>query len=469
VGHEEQPAVSLSQNPKIVVLDAFVGGGAQADQLRTESHFQLTEVLSYTTGRHFIKTGINVPDFSRRGINNNLNSGGTFYFSSLADYAQLRPYSFTQQRGNGHLVFYENVIGGFVQDDFHLRRNLTISAGLRYDWQNYFHDNNNFAPRLSFLYLPFKNGRTIIRGGVGLFYDRVSLSLGDFEALNEEPDDLTTLARATRFTQLPQRTVTNFASDGVSILDGPRTFRNIVSGRLRDPRSIRWSLQLDHAFTKNLTARIGYLDRSTSNDLLIEPRVRKFNTLLLHSVGRSQYQELQMLTTYTSNHLGNWTASYTWSRAQGDLNTADNFLSDFPTLVVRPNEYGPLPWDVPHRFLAFGQLKAPFGLTVSPSVEIRSGFPFSVVNERLDFVGPRDQAGRFPTFVSIDAQVTKDFTIPRFIPKFDGKKARLGVAVFNMTNHFNPRDVQNNLGSLQFGQFFNSLGTSVRGKFEIDY
>src|SRR5712691_6603492 len=106
-------------------------------------------------------------------------------------------------------------------------------------------------------------------------------------------------------------------------------------------------------------------------------------------------------------------------------------------------------------------VKAPFGLVVSPAIEIRSGFPFSAVNERLDFVGARDRAGRFPTFLSIDTQVTKAFTIPGFIPKLEGKKARVGAASFNITNHFNPRDVQNNLGSLQFGQFFNSLGMSV--------
>jgi hypothetical protein len=52
---------------------------------------------------------------------------------------------------------------------------------------------------------------------------------------------------------------------------------------------------------------------------------------------------------------------------------------------------------------------------------------------------------------------------------FEKHKMRAGVAVFNITNHFNPRDVQNNTGSPRFGQFFNSLGTSVRGKFEIDF
>ncbi len=97
---------------------------------------------------------------------------------------------------------------------------------------------------------------------------------------------------------------------------------------------------------------------------------------------------------------------------------------------MRANQYGTLPFDIPHRFLAYGEVKAPHEFTLMPALEIRSGFPFSFVNDRLDFVGVRNRA-RFPT------------------------------------NHFNPRDVQNNLGSSHFSQFFNSLGPSVQGKFEI--
>ncbi len=355
----------------------------------------------------------------------------------------------------------------FIQDRWIVSPRLTVDAGMRFD-RNGVAEQNNFAPRVSFLYLLSKNNETTLRGGFGLFYDRVSLSVGEADVLSEEPDDPNTLTRAATFTRLPRRTVTNFAADGVTIIDGPRRFRNIIGDRLQDPRSVRWSLQLDHDFTKNLTGRIGYLGRTTSHDLIIEPRIGRFNSLLLQSVGRAQYQELQLVATYTSPRVGNLTASYTWSRSSGDLNTADKFLADSPALVVRANEYGPAPWDAPHRFLAYGQLKAPWGVIVSPSVEIRSGFPFSVVNDRLDFVGSRNRAGRFPTFISIDTQVTKDFKIPTFVPKLEGKRARIGVAVFNVTNHFNPRDVQNNLGSLKFGQFFNSLGTSVRCKFEID-
>jgi hypothetical protein len=338
----------------------------------------------------------------------------------------------------------------FAQDRWVVNKKLTVDAGLRFD-----HDQlarqNTISPRLSFLYLPLKNHATVIRGGVGLFYDRAPLSVG-------------------YFTQLPERTVTTFAADGISIIDGPRRFANIVAARLRNPRSVRSSLQIDFPIMSRLTARIGYLQRSTTDEFIIEPiEATGQGALVLSNLGRSRYREFQLLAIYDNPRIGTWNTSYVWSKARGDLNSIDNFLGNFPAFVVRPNEYGPQPFDAPHRFLAYGQLRIRHDINISPLVEIRSGFPFSFVNERLDFVGPRNQAGRFPTFLSLAVQATKGFAIPKVVPKIAGRRARLGVAVLNTTNHFNPRDVQNNIASPQLGQFFNSLGTSVRGKFEFDF
>src|SRR5216684_1382841 len=69
-----------------------------------------------------------------------------------------------------------NELTGFGQDRWVVNPKLTIDAGLRFDrdgltWQN------NFAPRISFLFLPLKDDRTIIRGGIGLFYDRTGFGL----------------------------------------------------------------------------------------------------------------------------------------------------------------------------------------------------------------------------------------------------------------------------------------------------
>ena len=77
------------------------------------------------------------------------NREGTFTFASLEDYALGRPLSFLQQRGDGHIVFLQKVFGAFVQDQISVSDRLSITPGLRYDWQNIFTDNNNVAPRLS--------------------------------------------------------------------------------------------------------------------------------------------------------------------------------------------------------------------------------------------------------------------------------------------------------------------------------
>ena len=161
VGQEFEPTTSVIPAPKLIVLDAFTGGGAQGDTLRTEHHFTLTEMVTWSSGRNTVKGGVNIPDWSRRRFDDNTNMKGTFYFSSLADYNAGRPYSFIQQVGNGHVAFLEKVIGFFIQDEIRFSPRLSASLGLRYDWQNYFHDDNNFGPRASFAFAPRADGKTV--------------------------------------------------------------------------------------------------------------------------------------------------------------------------------------------------------------------------------------------------------------------------------------------------------------------
>ncbi len=373
-------------------------------------------------GQHSLKIGAEV---DRTSISSRFNYNSIFVRRHNGTLAQRIDFT-----GPSAIALQVSEFAGFLQDRWIANRKLTVDAGLRFD-RDGIARRNNFAPRLSFMFLPVKGNRTIIRGGIGLFSDRMPLSVRYFGAISQGLDD------------------------------------DVVRGPLRNLRSVRWNVQLDQGLTKRLTLRIGYLHRATRNDLILKPITFPPNAgiVVLSSRGRSRYRELQLLGIYHNARLGSWNASYVWSSARGDLNTADNFLSDRPAFVIRRNEYGPLPFDAPHRFLVYGELKLPYDINFSPLVEIRSGFPFSAVNEQLDFVGRRNQAGRFPTFFSLDAQVTKGFRIPMF----EKHKMRIGVAVFNITNHFNPRDVQNNLGSPRFGQFFNSLGTSVRGKFEVQF
>jgi len=415
-------------------------------------------------GQHSLKLGA---EMDRTSISSRFNYNSILVRRYNGTLAQRIDFT-----GPSAIALQVGELAGFLQDRWVANRKLTIDAGLRFD-RDGIARHNNFAPRLSFMFLPIKGNRAIIRGGIGLFSDRMPMSVGYFGAISQGLDDeendnrVSQLATPTSFSDLPKRIVTRYAPDGITAIDGPRPFRNVARGPLRNLRSVRWNVQLDQGLTKRLTLRIGYLQRATRNDLILKPInvAPDAGIVVLSSRGRSRYRELQLLGIYHNARLGYWNASYVWSSARGDLNTADNFLSDRPAFVIRRNEYGPLPFDAPHRFLLYGELKLPYDINFSPLVEIRSGFPFSAVNEQLDFVGRRNQAGRFPTFFSLDAQVTKGFRIPMF----EKHKMRIGVAVFNITNHFNPRDVQNNLGSPRFGKFFNSLGTSVRGKFEVQF
>ncbi|MEQ1646819.1 MAG: TonB-dependent receptor, partial [Pyrinomonadaceae bacterium] len=326
-----------------------------------------------------------------------------------------------------------NEASAFVQDLWTVNPKLILDYGLRFD-RDGVTGRNNFAPRFSFLFQPLP--RTILRGGVGIFFDRSVSAIGYIDR---------------GIDQVPNRVIINYAANGTTIIDSPRLFDIRRDDDLRTPRSVRWSLQLDRGITKDLTARFGFMSRSAKNDLLIDHIVNTATsgTYLLNSRGRSKYNEFQALLAYTSEKVGYWNAFYVFSKSEGDLNTADKFFSDSPAFNVRPNEYGRLPFDSPHRLMFYGQIdiSKKHNIRLGPLLEIRNGFPFSRVNERLDYVGPRNAAGRFPLYFSLDMQVTKGFKAPSFVLFIKDRLIRVGVAVLNVTGHFNPRDVQTNQSS----------------------
>jgi hypothetical protein len=173
VGQNDSPVTSVNNAPSLVVSGAFTGGGAQADSRRTEFHFEGSNVVSYASGHHDLKFGIEVPDLSRRGADDFTNQLGTYTFGNLAAYQAAQPSTYVVQKGSGHLVFVERNVAGFIEDTLRLRPNLSVSIGLRYYWQNYFHDDsNNFAPRFGFAYAPSATSKTVVRGGTGVFFDR---------------------------------------------------------------------------------------------------------------------------------------------------------------------------------------------------------------------------------------------------------------------------------------------------------
>ena len=143
--------------------------------------------------------------------------------------------------------------------------------------------------------------------------------------------------------------------------------------------------------------------------------------------------------------------SYIRSKGRGDLNDFGSFLGTFPFPIVRPNQFGNSPADLPNRFLTWGLVQLPWKFRIAPVIEYRSGFPYVVTNAVQDYVGIPNSSS-FPRFLSVDSRVSKDFQVhPQYA-------VRLSVSAFNLTNHFNPEAVHSNVADPGFWILFRAPG-----------
>ncbi|MFQ5741286.1 MAG: TonB-dependent receptor domain-containing protein [Acidobacteriota bacterium] len=329
----------------------------------------------------------------------------------------------------------------FVQDRWRLHDRLLLEPGVRLDRDGVL-ERTNVAPRFGFVLELFPENRGVLRGGAGRFNGRTPLNVGAFESFD-------------------QRAVTYFDTDGSTPLGPPILYAHQAAPHLRTPYSIAWNLEYDHRVNRRLVLKTNFLRREGFHEYLIEPIESEPQALLrLDSSGRSRYWEWELTTHYTIDEDHDLIFSYVRSRSRQDLNSFDHFFGNFRQPIIRPNEYSLGPTDTPNRFLVRGTLPLFGKWQVSPLMEIRDGFPYSRLNQAQEFVGARNRAGRFRRFASLD------LSFMRWI-RVKGMKARLGFRVFNLTNRFNPRDVQENIDAASFGTFYNSPSREFGATFQI--
>jgi hypothetical protein len=146
---------------------------------RSETRYQLQETLSLVAGAHSLKFG---GDFQR--INSTFidlsDVSGTFNFDNVRDFLANTPSRY-RQNFQSESTQQNTYMSVFVQDEWRLRPNLTLSYGIRYERETILTDNNNFGPRVAVAYDPFSSGKTVIRLGGGIFYNRALLrTIDDF-------------------------------------------------------------------------------------------------------------------------------------------------------------------------------------------------------------------------------------------------------------------------------------------------
>jgi hypothetical protein len=343
----------------------------------------------------------------------------------------------------------------FIQDQWIMGARFSLNLGLRVAQQEVT-DAFRIGPRGGFVWSPLASGRTIVRGGIGIFYDRVPLNVYGFALY---PDEI----------------ITRYAPDG-TILSGPDRFFNLtepaaphhspliyrsnVAGNFA-PYSTNSNIQVEQILTRRIRLRANYLQSHSDELIVLAPLVTAGqNAFVLNGNGNSQLRQFELTGAATVRKEDQLYVSYVHSSSVGNLNEFSNYLANFPMPVILPDAHTYLPGDTPNRLLAWGTFAFPDKFRLSPKVEYRNGFPWSSYDPAQNYVGVPNST-RFPLFFSVDARVTKDF---RITDKYTG---RFGVSGSNLTNHFNPISVHANTGDPAYGVFFGEYRRRYTADFDV--
>ena len=352
---------------------------------------------------------------------------------------QGKPLNLVTFAGNGAFRRTNTEFAWFLQDTWKLRPRLLLQVGMRQDWDRIVGD-WAASPRVSVNWSPPGWDDTKISAGYGLVYDA------------------TNLHTFTRY--LDQYTLTTvFDSDGVP-QQGPLVtlFEEEPRG-LRAPRYENWSAGLEQRLPAGFFAHVDYLRKrgrdgfTFVNDASQDPAQLAPRAALLGAAGfggvfhpvnyrRDIYDALEITVRKNFLKQYTWLGSYTRSRALS--NSVLDISIDNPVQVS--NNFGPMPWDAPHRFLSWSYFPLSEKWALAYMLEWRAGYPFSVEDERGSILGSVNSR-RFPAFFELNVQLERRLDL-------FGYRWALRGGVNNLTNRLNPTLVNNVNTSPEFLEFF---------------
>lgn len=175
---------TLLGNPDRIRGTVVVGNSTgNFASLRNEKRYQFQETANFVVGDFNLRFGADIQRID--STNNELrDTTGTFNFENANGFLGNEVVRY--RRNSGAVSALKNTYSGFfAQSDWRFRPNITISAGLRYERETLVDDNNNFGPRLALAYSPGEDGKSVIRVGGGMFYNRVLLRTVDDFVIGE--------------------------------------------------------------------------------------------------------------------------------------------------------------------------------------------------------------------------------------------------------------------------------------------
>jgi hypothetical protein len=525
----------------------FAGAGGEI--LESKGHnWSLEEVLAFNRGRHSLKVGGLYQ--TQRQTRQNFESPIVSYANTAALLANT-PNAIQVGFGVNPYVITDWTGGLFVQDDFKLRPNVVISAGLRYDYFSvpserdnrlfnrngpnglgslrtaeeglYNSDRNNFAPRLSAAWTVDDDGRTVVRGGFGMFYTRAPLINIIDTIRNSETIPFRYTFSPAEITALGLRYPVTRESVQAAIPVLPWSGTSI-NPDFPTPYSMQWLVGVQRQLTRTLAVDTSYVG-TRGVHLLYNRMINTVNRVTglrpYAGFGQFRYFDTSESTKYhawqtslekrfTNGLLFN--AHYTWSRGMSYGNADLSSLGAPQDPNNLQPEYGPSPYDVPHRFTADYLYELPFarwwgsdglakrlllaGWQTTGIFRAESGLPISANNffinpgsipfQRIDYLGgdPYLENGvqylnpaafarvpvgavsggavrpgtlgrtalRLPGYWNFDAGLAKNLNFTESV------RAQLRADFINAFNHTSFDQIQTGITAATFGRFTRTRG-----------
>jgi outer membrane receptor protein involved in Fe transport len=382
-----------------------------------------SRMVSGYKGQHLVKAGL---DLMSSGLHDtDSNSNVEVYRADATLHRKIEYSGVKPQR------LRATNVGAYLQDHWRWNDRLSFELGVRLDYDAVLR-RTNVSPRAGAVISVLPQGRGVLRGGAGFFFEQTPLNVAAFD-------------------KYASPVVTRFGADGVTPLGPPVAWRLQTRTGLKTPSSFIWNVEYDQKLTPVWMVRINHMRRRGEHGYLIDPISSNTEaSYLLDSRGRSRYWELELSLHFVRSDRFQMSMTYVRSRSETDLNNYDLFFGNLRNPIINHNEYSLAPTDVPHRFLSRAVLPFLYKFAFAPTFEIRTGFPYSTVDESQQFVGTRNRAGRFPTLATLDLRLTRPF-------KFLKWNAEAGARVYHVLNSFSPRDVQANVDACDFGAFYNTI------------
>lgn len=400
MGYDTRNTAARTQGVAINVLDAFNGGGSPNGISNTRQFdYEIQDYLTYSLKKHTLKGGFQT-QYNKQYSYSLSNFNGTYTFPSLDYYNCIVAgrndctvsgrgiYQFTANTGAPVIRYGQYESSWFVNDDYRLSQALTVSFGLRHEFQTNLPDKNNFAPRLGIAWSPFKDRKTTFRAGAGIFYQRLNDSQYGQTLRFDGSTQVSYVIQNPTFNPnykpgdpLPGVASTNVQNTNITVLDpnmkAPYSYNYNGSVERQLPFGLVASVNLlysksHHVFrSRNTNApRLERLPLTPSGNINdTRPNPLKGNITQIEASAQSDFKAMFVRLDRRMGRRFSFFANYSLTDIQSDAGLPANNYD------LR-GEWGPV--SNRHSFFVMGRISLPKGIGVNPMFSIRSGSPYNI-------------------------------------------------------------------------------------------